>query len=223
MGAQNARGGRPKTELRVIRPVRLAHADRREDLLDAASRLITADGVEAVSMESVADAAGVSRPLVYKHFGNRSDILVAVFRRESQLVHDEMSIEVAAAHTLEDTYRALVRASMQASAERGRLFAALRAAGAWDSELLRERQARDRRTVRFFAERATTEFGIPKAEAEAVSAMFLSAIEGVLTLYRARRTASLAGFLEEVYLDLILGGIDRLCERAGGRTAAGRR
>ena len=221
MGGRKARG-RNSTELHVVRPTRLAHADRREDLLDAASRLITAKGVEAVSMESVADAAGVSRPLVYKHFGNRSDILVAVFRRESQLVHDEMAEEVGSAKTIEETYRALVRASMRASAERGRLFAALRAAGAWDSELLRERQARDRRTVRFFADRTMAEFGLPKADAEALSAMLLSAIEGVLTLYRTRRTAPHAAFLEERYLDIILGSLDRIVEQTRSKVAAAR-
>lgn len=218
MGTTKARDA---ARLRVVRPGRLAHADRREDLIDAAMHLVTAEGVEAVTMESVADAAGVSRPLVYKHFANRSDILVAVFRRESRRLHDEMSAKVAAGATVEETYRALAHASLRASAERGPLFAALRAAGAWNPELLRERQARDRQTVRFFAERTQAEYGIPKAEAESVSAMLLTGLESVLVQYRTRRTAATAAMLVERYLDIVLGALERIAERAGRRAAAG--
>jgi hypothetical protein len=50
----------------VVRATRLARAQRREDLLNAAVQLILSGGVEAVSMETVADRAGVSRPLVYR-------------------------------------------------------------------------------------------------------------------------------------------------------------
>jgi len=192
----------------------LARADRRADLLDAATHLIVTEGVEAVSMESVADRAGVSRPLVYKHFGNRSDILVALFRREAERLHSEIAAEVRAAQGLEATYRALVRGSIKASSQSGPLFAALRSAGAWNSELRREREARDRRTVRFFADITSAEFGIPAAKAEAASAMLLTAIESVLVQWRTRQTGANAGLLEETYLDIILGGLERMAERA---------
>ena len=219
MGARNARGGGAAP----LRVVRLAHADRREDLLDAASRLITTSGVEAVSMESVADAAGVSRPLVYKHFANRSEILVALFRRESQRVHNEISEEVSAAESLEETYRALIRASIRMSAEDGPLFAALRGGGAYNAQLLRERQARDRRTVRWFAERTLAEYDLPRAEAEAASSMMLCAMEAILLQYRTRRTAAHAAQLEEIFVDILLGGFDRLTERISSRTATASR
>ena len=214
--------GRGAAGLRVVRPVRLARADRRADLLDAATQLIVTDGVEAVSMEAVADRAGVSRPLVYKHFGNRSDILVAVFRREAERLHVEIAAEVRAAHGLEATYRALVRGSIRASSESSPLFAALRSAGAWNPELRREREARDRRTVQFFAERTSAEYGIPAARAEVASAMLLTAIESVLVQWRTRQTRANAGLLEETYLDIILGGLERMAERAktGGVAAS---
>ena len=66
------------------------------------------------------------------------------------------------------------------------------------------------------------EFGLPKADAEALSAMLLSAIEGVLTLYRTRRAAPHAAFLEERYLDIILGSLDRIVEQMRSRVAAAR-
>jgi AcrR family transcriptional regulator len=46
-------------------------------------QLILSGGVEAVSMETVADRAGVSRPLVYKHFASKNELLTGVYRREA--------------------------------------------------------------------------------------------------------------------------------------------
>ncbi len=34
-------------------------------------------------MEAVAERAGVSRPLVYKHFANRGELLASLYQRES--------------------------------------------------------------------------------------------------------------------------------------------
>jgi len=203
-------------------PVRLARARRREALLDAAAALIVADGVEVVSMESVADRAGVSRPLVYKHFANRGEMLTAVYRREATILHNELAAKVRSAASLEDMYRNLVRAAFRASSERGRLFRALRSAGAWNPDLLQEQEARDRQTVHFFAEHAAAEFGVPAADAEAATAMLLTALESVLSQYRARRTPASAALLEGAYLDIVVGGLERLAARtSSGRTAAG--
>jgi AcrR family transcriptional regulator len=193
--------------------VRLARAHRREALLDAAAALIVADGVEAVSMDAVADHAGVSRPLVYKHFGNRGEMLTAVYRREATILHNELSSRVRAASSIEEMYRTLVRAALRASSERGRLFRALRAAGAWNPDLRHEQEERDRATVRFFAEHASAEFGIPVVEAEAATAMALTALDSVLSQFRARRTHVTAALLEETYLDLVVGGLEHLAAR----------
>jgi AcrR family transcriptional regulator len=200
-------------DLKVVPTSRLPRARRRDHLLDAAAQLIVSGGVEAVSMESVADRAGVSRPLVYKHFANRTDMLVDLYRREARLLYFELSKVVRAAPTVEDMYRSLIRAALQASNQRGALFAALRSAGAWNRELRHEHRARDRQTVQFFAEHASAEFGIPPAEAQAATMMLLTAIESVLTQWRTSRTPANAELLEETYVDLIVGGLDRIAAR----------
>jgi AcrR family transcriptional regulator len=212
MAPRSARG-RLQSEPESAAPVRLARAHRREALLDAAAALIVADGVEAVSMDAVADHAGVSRPLVYKHFGNRGEMLTAVYRREATILHSELSARVRAAASVEDMYRTLVRAAFRASSERGRLFRALRAAGAWNPDLRREQEDRDRATVRFFAEHASAEFGIPVVDAEAATAMLLTALDSVLSQFRARRARVTAALLEETYVDLVVGGLEHLAAR----------
>jgi AcrR family transcriptional regulator len=222
MGTRNARGV-SESDPMAVAPVRLARARRREALLDAAAALIVADGVEMVSMERVADRAGVSRPLVYKHFANRGEMLTAVYRREATILHSELSSKVRATAGVEDMYRTLVRAAFRASSERGRLFRALRSAGAWNPDLRQEQEARDRQTVRFFAERAVAEFGVPAADAEAATAMLLTALESVLSQYRARRTSASAALLEGAYLDIVVGGLERLAARTSSRRAVAAR
>src|SRR3954471_15515271 len=112
----------------ALEPVRLARADRREALLDAALGLVAAGDVDLVSVESVADRAGVSRPLVYKHFANRSDILTTLYQREGLRLHADLSVDVQAADTVEEKYRALFRGSIRAASERGQIFEGLRSA-----------------------------------------------------------------------------------------------
>src|SRR6516165_10333074 len=86
---------------------RLARSDRHEALLDAAAALVAAGEVQAVSMESVADHAGVSRALVYKYFLNRGDLLAALYHREASLLHEQIAAPVRAAENLSGMYRAL--------------------------------------------------------------------------------------------------------------------
>ncbi|NMD54136.1 MULTISPECIES: TetR/AcrR family transcriptional regulator [Tsukamurella] len=61
---------------------RMAPEDRREHLLDAVLTVIVDHGVHKVSIETVAEAAHVSRPVVYKHFEDSAALLRASLARE---------------------------------------------------------------------------------------------------------------------------------------------
>ena len=209
-----------RDSLPTLEPVRLARADRREVLLDAALALVAAGDVDAVSIESVADRAGVSRPLVYKHFANRGDILIALYQRESERLHKDLSIDVIAAGTVEEQYRALFRGSMRAAKERGQIFERLRAAAGMNGQLREVARERDRQTVAYYARHAVAEFGIAKVEAESITAMLLGAIAPALSLWHAHPTDGHASDLEDAYMIIVSGALDRL--RAATRRPARR-
>jgi AcrR family transcriptional regulator len=57
---------------------------RREQLLDAALSVILEQGYGGVSIEAVARAAGVTRPVVYDHFPNLGRLLHALIEREER-------------------------------------------------------------------------------------------------------------------------------------------
>lgn len=58
---------------------RLTRAQRRsQQLLGAAARLMERDGSQAVSMQAVAEEAGVSVGLIYRYFGGKEELLLSV-------------------------------------------------------------------------------------------------------------------------------------------------
>jgi AcrR family transcriptional regulator len=67
--------------------------DSRERILEAAWRLVTRSGVAAATLAEIAAAAGVSRQLVYLHFGSRGGVLVAMVRHRdaTRRVADELA------------------------------------------------------------------------------------------------------------------------------------
>jgi AcrR family transcriptional regulator len=63
---------------------RMPAEERREQLLDAALRAAVDEGFAAVTMDRVARAAGVTRPVVYGLFADRGALLAALLERETQ-------------------------------------------------------------------------------------------------------------------------------------------
>lgn len=55
---------------------------RREQLLDVTNELVAERGFAAVSIQAVARRAGISRPIVYEHFGDLAGLLEALVERE---------------------------------------------------------------------------------------------------------------------------------------------
>ncbi|WP_310963186.1 TetR/AcrR family transcriptional regulator [Nocardioides terrisoli] len=61
--------------------VRMSKEGRREQLLEIGVRLLATHPLEELSIELLADHAGISRGLLYHYFGNKQDFHVAVVRR----------------------------------------------------------------------------------------------------------------------------------------------
>jgi AcrR family transcriptional regulator len=58
---------------------------RREHLIDAALEVLLERGYAGISIEAIARAAGVTRPVVYDHFPNLNRLLHAVIEREERI------------------------------------------------------------------------------------------------------------------------------------------
>lgn len=73
--------------IRTTKPTtRLGRNERRAQIMDAALRVFADRDASDVAFEEIADAAGVSRALVYNYFGDRAGLLEAVYRHHSALL-----------------------------------------------------------------------------------------------------------------------------------------
>lgn len=59
---------------------RATREQRRAELLDAATRVIRAGGT-TVSMDRIAAEAGITKPILYRHFGDRAGLIAALGER----------------------------------------------------------------------------------------------------------------------------------------------
>jgi AcrR family transcriptional regulator len=59
---------------------RMSRDDRHRQLLDVAWGLIADEGTDALALGRLAELAGVTKPVVYDHFGTRSGLLAALYR-----------------------------------------------------------------------------------------------------------------------------------------------
>ncbi|MGZ4104937.1 MAG: TetR/AcrR family transcriptional regulator, partial [Actinomycetota bacterium] len=57
---------------------RLPAGERREQILGVARRLLAERGYDALSMDEVAAAVGVTKPVLYRHFSGKRDLYDAV-------------------------------------------------------------------------------------------------------------------------------------------------
>jgi AcrR family transcriptional regulator len=98
-----------------LRDVRISRREaRREELLDAADRAIRRQG-PAVSMDEIAAEAGVTKPILYRHFGDKAGLSLALGERYVAAllarIHEALEREKDPRRRLEttlDVYLALV-------------------------------------------------------------------------------------------------------------------
>ncbi|TWE11809.1 TetR/AcrR family transcriptional regulator [Rudaeicoccus suwonensis] len=60
---------------------RLSAADRREQLISVAREMFAEQGVQPTTVEDIASAAGVTKPLIYEHFGGKEGLYAVIVDR----------------------------------------------------------------------------------------------------------------------------------------------
>ncbi len=127
-----------KTALRSPRARRLPPDLRRVQILDSAVALIVSTGHSSVTLEQVAAAAGISKPLIYKYFPRREDLLKAILEREFADLSGRGLDTIPRDIPIERVIRGTVERALHYYAERGPIVRLLSA----DPALAGERCAR---------------------------------------------------------------------------------
>jgi AcrR family transcriptional regulator len=90
--------------------VRLPAAERREQLLSVALEVFARQGFHGSSMNEVADRAGVTKPVLYQHFGSKRELYLSLLDE----VGGRLSRAVAAAVAAAGSARAQVEQGFRA-------------------------------------------------------------------------------------------------------------
>ena len=80
---------------------------RREQLLEVGRKLFADKGFEGTSVEEIAAKAGVSKPVVYEHFGGKEGLYAVVVDREIRTLLDGINVALR----VETTSRGLLEAA----------------------------------------------------------------------------------------------------------------
>ncbi|HUA73356.1 MAG TPA: TetR/AcrR family transcriptional regulator [Solirubrobacteraceae bacterium] len=153
----------------------MPRAVREQQLLDVAEEQFAANGYGGASIEVIARVAGVSRPIVYDHFGDKEGIYIACLRRARHELEEMILQAVAQAGTPREMIEAGTAAYFEFVERRGQrwavLFGGVELAGPAAEEIARLRFETVARIQELIAAIA------PGADAETIEA-FSHAVSG---------------------------------------------
>jgi AcrR family transcriptional regulator len=177
---------------------------RREQILDSAVTYILESGLSSFTLENVAVQAAVSKPLVYKYFTSREDLLRAVLEREYRLLGRHKLDVLPDEVPMEPLIRASNRNAFNYLYERGpiiRLLGGDRSV----AELVHQRERDERGAItQHFIKRLMKTYGVPQDVAFICTVMTVNApILSSRALKRAGITAERAA---QVWSDFAMGG-----------------
>jgi AcrR family transcriptional regulator len=183
-------GARPAGSARAPRT---PPAQRRQLLLDAAERLLTESGSDALRMDALARAGGVTRPVVYDHFGGRDGLVVALLERHAERVRAHVAAAVTPGAPFEDELRDATRAYLEVARRHGPAVRALVSAQHLSPAIETARRRTWDAAAEHWSGRYREHTGLSRRDADALATAHLAAltalaglcIEGRLGLARA--------------------------------------
>lgn len=192
---------------------RLTREARTRQLLEASWALISDEGTDALTLGRLADVAGVTKPVVYDHFGTRNGLLAALYEdydvRQTALF--DAAIE-GARPTLADKARTFAAAYVDCVLTQGREIQGVLAALSGSPELA----AVKREYQKAFIEKCAEVFA-PFTDAPGVSSASLWAMLGAAD---ALSDAAVRGDITEEHAkeelrQAVLGMVKRSKRRSG--------
>jgi AcrR family transcriptional regulator len=191
---------------------------RREQILDAAVKLIVASGDSRVSLEQVAAAAGVSTPLIYKYFPRREDLVRAIVKREFADLAGRGLDTIPRNVPIERVIRGTVQRALSYYADRGPIVRLLASDPAVAEEMRSGNRGSRLSTTDYFVKRFVDVYGVPKDVAIVAVIMVVNA--PTVSMGAIRRRGVPTERVVDVWSEFIIGGWTALSARFGGKKPA---
>ncbi len=94
---------------------------RRRELLEAADRVVLRDGPEA-SMNAIAAEAGITKPILYRHFGDKSGLYRALAKRHTDALLETLRTALDSPGSRRDRVEATLDAYLSAIEARPQVY-----------------------------------------------------------------------------------------------------
>jgi len=200
-GRRNAVASTPEHRPRVVR---LTAEQRRTQLLDTAADLIVDHGFDALTMESLGEAAGASKTLGYAYFANIDELILELWERELGHLYDRVIEASEGASDLAEKYAASLHAYWNLVAERGQLLASLQS-GINARLLDTSRSPRTEEFISWFADAIRADHDVTRRTAVTL-AIAATTVPSLFTNAMSRRGANRAE-LEELSIRFGVAGL----------------
>jgi AcrR family transcriptional regulator len=149
---------------------RLSPDDRREQLLYATKQYIVKNGLNSLTMSAVATQANVSKPLLYKYFDTRLELLQNLLVREEQRRYKKIRRELASAADYEQVVYAVVNHNFD-ERSKGDVFQILADQPDIAAALQSVRKNRHGNIGHYLVQAMMEEYTISKADAQKIMRM----------------------------------------------------
>src|ERR671914_748040 len=91
--------GAVREEARPAARQRLTKDERRTRILDAAAQVFADRGYEPATLDEIAEAAGISKPVIYDHFSSKKELHISLIESHGQALIDFMAERVGKSET----------------------------------------------------------------------------------------------------------------------------
>ncbi len=199
----------------ATRARRMAPDERRSQILDAAVKLIVANGHSSCTLEQVASAAGISKPLIYKYFARREDLLRAILDREFTVLSGRGLDTLPRDMPIEKLIRGTVERALHYYAERGPIVRLLSTDPAVADRVRAGNRGSRESTTDFFIRRFVKTYGVPQDVAAIAVTLVVNA--PIHTAQALRRRGIDTERTIEVWSTFIIGGWKELEAQYGSR------
>lgn len=140
--------------MKKTKPLKMTGEERRNQIIDIALHLFSENKYQGTTMAGIAEAVGVTEPLIYKHFKNKKEIFIEILSQchdNSLLMAEKMlSRDVDITQLYHDLYMAYLRSMTKDAPERAKML--ILAASVDDEDVRAEVRRFDRQLTRLMVE-----------------------------------------------------------------------
>jgi AcrR family transcriptional regulator len=159
---------------------RTPRAVREAQMVAAAERLFAEHGYHGVSMDQIAAASGISKPMLYDYFGSKEGLFLACVERARGRLFEEIASAVRGAADLEGALRAGVEAFLSFADQQRTTWTVLFGEGGSFGQAAASIRAEQAGLIAQLLREAVVADGEPNAEQlDAIAHIFVGAAEAI--------------------------------------------